>query len=108
MFEAASRRARENSADHGGLVPFWMFDGDHHVERRVPRLPYSKEESRLRLLKESIAVYRLAFGQPRQDDILQFLQQIGKSVSPEDLAELQISLEPTKGDCRPDTEADRS
>lgn len=108
MFKAASKKASENSADHGGLVPFWMYDGDHHVERRVPRLPYSKEESRLRWLKESLAVYRLAFGQPRQDDFLQFLQQMGKSASPEDLAELQISLEPPKDDCRPDAEADRS
>ena len=106
MFNAASETARTNSADHGGLVPFWMYDGDHHVERRVPRLPYSKEESRLRWLKESLAVYRLAFGQPRQDDFLSFLQQMGKSVSPEDLAELQICLEPPKTTAGPISETD--
>jgi len=32
----------------------------------VPLLPYSREVARPKWLKKSVAVYRLAFGQPRQ------------------------------------------
>ena len=94
MFDAASETVVAGSADHGGLVPFWMYGGPHRVERRVPLLPFSKEISRLQWLKKSLAVYRLAFGQPRQDDFLEYLQHLDSLLPPEELAELQICLQP--------------
>ncbi len=71
MFEAA----RQGSADSGGLVPYWLFplaDGAH-IERHVPALPLSWDASQLQALKRSLAVYRMVFGQPRQDDLVAFL-----------------------------------
>ena len=94
MFHAASEAVAADSAHHGGLVPFWMYDGPYRVERRVPLLPFSQEVSRLKWLKKSLAVYRLAFGQPRQDDFLKYLQNLDSLLSPEELAELQICLQP--------------
>ena len=60
-------------------------------------LPFSREITRLAWLKRSLTVYRLAFGQPRQDDLLDYLQTlIGTEISTADLANLQIRLEPAE------------
>ncbi len=55
------------------LVPYWVFPGDHYIERIVPNLPLSREIGRLAALRRSVAAYRLVIGQPRQDDLLQWL-----------------------------------
>lgn len=40
IFELAEKQARkDNSSD---LVPCWILEGDHRVERRVPLLPYAR------------------------------------------------------------------
>lgn len=73
MFDLA-RKARP--AGKSDLWPYWLFevDGGAKVERRVPMLPLSREHEQLRRLKRSLAVYRLTFGQPRQEDLLAWLE----------------------------------
>ena len=88
---AAARAASPTDSD---LVPYWICNGPAKVERRVPLLPYSREITRLRWLKKSVAVYRLAFGQPRQDDLLAYLKGLGDALTADELEELQIRLEP--------------
>ena len=39
----------------------------------VPALPLSREQYRLEVLRKSLAVYRMVFGQIRQDDLIAFL-----------------------------------
>ena len=91
MFDAA-RRATKSSSE---LVPYWVYDGPVKVERRVPVLPMSRENMRLRWLKRSLTLYRLAFGQPRQDDLLAYLDRlVDQGVDIATLEELQIKLEP--------------
>ena len=87
LFEAA----RRESSDGGGLVPYWLFphaDGAH-IERHVPALPLSSDASQFVALKRSLAVYRMVFGQPRQDDLVAFLLE---RVSPEELKEIEPLL----------------
>lgn len=57
------------------LLPFWIFElpDGAKVERLVFKLPLSKDDQRLRRLKASLAIYRMVFGQPRQDDLLEYL-----------------------------------
>lgn len=72
LFAAArSERAPEAS----DLVPYWIYEipDGAKVERRVFTLPMSKDEIRLRRLKSSLALYRMVFGQPRQDDLMEHL-----------------------------------
>lgn len=90
MFSAAN----DATGVTNGLIPYWIYDGPVKVERRVPLLPYSREVTRLKWLKKSVAVYRLAFGQPRQDDLLTYLRDLDRELSTEDLEALQIRLEP--------------
>lgn len=91
MFE----QARSEAPVDTDLIPYWIYEGSVRVERRVPMLPFSREVTRLAWLKRSLTVYRLAFGQPRQDDLLDYLQTlVGPGMNAVELADLQIRLEP--------------
>jgi hypothetical protein len=58
-------------------------------------LPFSREVTRLAWLKRSLTVYRLAFGQPRQDDLLDYLQAlVGTGMDDADLVDRQIRVNP--------------
>ena len=69
---------------------------------RTPRaaLPLSRDASQFDALKRSLAVYRMVFGQPRQDDLLAVLQE---RLTPDELSviapELRIDLSPPSS-CR--------
>jgi hypothetical protein len=47
--------------------------GEAKIERHVPALPYSREVERLHELCRSLAIYRMVFGQNRQEDLIQYL-----------------------------------
>ncbi|MGH7481525.1 MAG: helicase [Longimicrobiales bacterium] len=90
---AADRPTGENE-----LVPYWIYEipGGAKVERRVPMFPFSRECGKLARLQRGLALYRLAFGQPRQEDLLSFLAQRnghGATGDHQDTLE-RISLEP--------------
>jgi hypothetical protein len=74
MFDLA---VKERAAGSGDLIPYWIYSlpNGATVERRVPMLPFSREQQRLPDLKASLAVYRLVFGQPRQEDLLSHLKE---------------------------------
>lgn len=86
--------AHEQASRPGDMEPFWLLDGPTCIERFALSLPYSREAALLGWLKRSVALYRLAFGQPRQDDLISFLENLDGSVEHIDLSELQISLRP--------------
>ena len=92
LFELAAENICE---DGGGLKPYWVFPGNYSVERHVPRLPLSREELQLAALQRSLAVYRMVFGQPRQDDLMAFLlDRLGEKKLQEIAGMLQINLSP--------------
>jgi len=70
FFEIA---VRAGNGDDRGLSPFWVFHGNAYVERHAPCLPLSRDSIQLENLRRSLAVYRMVFGQPRQDDLMAFL-----------------------------------
>jgi Helicase conserved C-terminal domain len=74
LFNAAVE-AREPGK--GDLIPYWIYplENGASVERRVPMLPFSQEQQRFPDLKASLAVYRLVFGQPRQEDLMSHLKE---------------------------------
>jgi hypothetical protein len=80
------------------LIPYWIFDqGKYFIERNVPLLPLSREVGRLKRLKKSLVVYRSVIGQPRQEELLQFLDE-QEHLAPDEkkniLAEAVIDLSP--------------
>jgi hypothetical protein len=71
-----------------------VLDGPAKVEHRILSLPFRREQKRLSWLNRSVALYRLAFVQPRQDVLLALLDQVRDEIAPEALAQLQITLRP--------------
>ena len=72
LFDAARSTRASDASD---LVPFWIYpiDGGARIERHVPALPLSRDLERLSALRRTLAVYRMVFGQPRQDEVVEFL-----------------------------------
>ena len=96
LFELAAEDRPPNSSD---LVPYWVYEvpGGASVERRVPLLPFSREHQQLRRLKQGVALYRLVFGQPRQEDLLEYLREQAAEGGVEDASGWRICLEPPAG-----------
>lgn len=96
LFEAAGRSLAARGTND--IVPFWIYEGSHHIERYVPMLPMSREIDQLERLKKSLAVYRMVFGLPRQEDLAAWL---ADRLSDEELARyreiLWIDLSPPRG-----------
>ena len=58
-------------------------------------IPFSKEVQRFEVLKRGLALYRLVFGQPRQEELLAYLASSMPEEAIEEAAKtLPISLEP--------------
>ncbi len=94
LFDKA-RAGREPGATD--LVPFWLYpiEGGAKIERHIAALPLSRDQSRLQDLKRALTVYRMVFGQPRHDDLIEYLL----SHLPEEqiqsfVAQLRVDLSP--------------
>ena len=92
----AYRLANDRFGGDGGLVPHWVFgEGSARIQRHTPVLPLSRDAGRADALRQSLAVYRMVFGQPRQDDLLEFmLREIPDDRRPAVAAALTIDLSP--------------
>lgn len=68
-------QAKEDRQEENDLIPYWVYEeGPFRIERHLPTLPLSRELERLEYLKDALVTYRMVFGQPRQEDLLHFLQ----------------------------------
>ncbi len=79
------------------LVPFWLYpvEGGACIERHVPALPLSRDLERYEQLRRALAVYRIAFGQSRQDDLIAYLlSQMPEEQAREIADDLRIDLSP--------------
>jgi hypothetical protein len=72
LFDKAVERRDKDKDD---IIPYWVFETKKGVKiyRRVPCMPLSRDMERLQDLKKTLAMYRMVFGQPRQDDLVEFL-----------------------------------
>jgi hypothetical protein len=90
--------AMDGRANGGSdLTPYWVLPVDNgaKIERHVPALPLSRDVERFEALRRTLTVYRMAFGQNRQDDIVAYLTHRFPAEEIERLAErLRIDLAP--------------
>jgi hypothetical protein len=97
LFDIGRTRREESESD---LVPYWVFsteDGSK-IERHIPALPLSRDVTKAEQLRKSLAVYRMAFGQSRQEEMVAYL--LGKVDAAQlDKAseQLTIKLAPQRG-----------
>lgn len=85
--------------DLSGMKPFWYLDeGETKIERFVPIHDLSKDQKKFRTLMKTLGLYRLTFGQPRQEELIDAID--GSNLTSEELAfiqnELLIDLSPGK------------
>jgi hypothetical protein len=92
LFVAGKRDRKDGSGD---LVPFWIYplEGGAKIERHVPALPLSRDRERMEQLQKSLVVYRMVFGQSRQEDLAAFLMSRLDKV---DMDKLRIDLSPPR------------
>lgn len=96
LFNVARREEGEGENPKSQLVPYWHVEGDDiFIERIIPALPYSKEISQLKHLLATLTIYRLTFGQPRQEELVESLfKGIDLERIDEIRAKLMIDLSP--------------
>ncbi len=95
LFRLASERKPPKSTD---IIPFWVFatEGGARIERHVLALPSSREYEQVQRLLKALTLYRMVFGQPRQEDMLRFLRERVPSEALEKLLEAtRITLVPS-------------
>jgi hypothetical protein len=74
------------------MQPYWYFPGSALLERSVLGFPMSRDLANWERLKSLLALYRLAYGQPRQEDMIELLSKRGAST--ESLDSLRLDLSP--------------
>lgn len=92
--------AFEAASDHpelGEFSPWWIYPGDARVERLIVNFPLSRDDVKYERLRDSLTLYRMMLGQPRQEDMMELLQQRGVT----DSEVVQLDLRPPRRLIRP-------
>lgn len=91
--EILSMAACEKKKGLCDLVPFWHTEPVHDIkiERFVPLYPFSIDIDKFNNLLKILAFYRLTFGQPRQEELINALGEAGDYSK---LKDLIINLSP--------------
>ncbi len=89
---------QERKSGENDLVPFWIYENGgeetYLIERILPILPFSREADQIERLKESLVLYRSLLGQPRQEELMKFLQKEMNGRAEEILSAAMIDLSP--------------
>jgi hypothetical protein len=88
---------KEKSPFPCDLIPFWHTEPhkDLKIERFIPLYPFSRDIYRYHQLIKVLAFYRLTFGQPRQDELIEALDAVDmQSEEKQKLKQLMIELSP--------------
>jgi hypothetical protein len=94
LFNLAAERRPIHEDD---IIPFWIYEAKEgaKIERHVPCMPLSRDRHRLQELKRTLALYRMVFGQPRQEDLMEFLKKImTEQELAEEIKDIRIDLSP--------------
>lgn len=95
LFDVAGKKERDGTGKCE-MIPFWHVEADlYQIERIIPFYPFSRDRAKLSSLLKTLALYRLAFGQPRQAELVEhLLTNISKSRISEIREKLMIDLSP--------------
>ncbi len=95
-WDAAFRLGAEHATGRfGELTPYWITEGPTKVERHVLPYPLSRDHDRYQRLRDDLAIYRLAFGQPRQEDLIALVARRAAAGGPSAAPALALDLSPS-------------
>lgn len=80
----------------GDMEPYWFAPGAAVIERSVLGFPMSRDRPAWERMKDVLALYRLAYGQPRQEDMVDLLRRRGVTIA--DAEHLRLRLHPPRLD----------
>ena len=94
LFEEAQQR--ENGGHYSELIPFWVFGKNQKIkiERIVPIYPMSSDVTRYERLIKILSLYRMTLGQPRQEELLEYVFSNYDGEELKDMKDLFIDLSP--------------
>lgn len=77
LFEKAEKLVNDDKSD---IKPYWYLDqGKTMINRFVPIHHLNKVNEKYDRLKSTLALYRLTFGQPRQEELVEAIKNSGLS-----------------------------
>lgn len=76
-WKAAYDAAARTGVTGDEFAPWWVYPGEARIERQLLPYPLSRDLARAEQLKDELVRYRLTFGQPRQEDMLDLLRRRG-------------------------------
>jgi hypothetical protein len=77
------------------LVPYWSYEGEQTIRRYIPLFPLSRDCERLEKLQETLVAYRMVLGQPRQEDLVHFLnERFADGLDAAEFLKFRIDLSP--------------
>jgi hypothetical protein len=94
MFRLALKNRQEGLND---LVPYWIYEVEdgYSIRRHVPTFPLSSDREHLENLRKTLVAYRMVLGQPRQEDLVHYLQmRFEEGVDPNEFLKFRIDLSP--------------
>lgn len=92
-WDAAYRiAAGDDTATFGSFAPHWVYPGHAKIQRHFVPYGLSVDIDRLARVKRDVALYRLTFGQPRQEDMLELLGQRYLVADRDSLDALRVDL----------------
>lgn len=98
MFDKAKKQAKEQIPHCSDMLPFWGVRNGKaavKIERIVPMYPYSKDVLKYNRMINILTLYRLALGQPRQEELLEhFFSQIENEEQKQELQKIFFNLSP--------------
>jgi hypothetical protein len=78
--------------DTSGLAPWWVCDGAG-IKRYIFEVPLSEQSHHLEWLQKQRLLYRLALGQPNQEDLVEILAR-KHQLSEQDIQKALLQLSP--------------
>lgn len=94
-WDAAAALAEEQFTNDSGLSPWWTF-GNADIDRHVLALSKSRDIARFDHLQRQRLLYRLALGQPNQEDLINHLAR-GSDKKIAALSALALDFRPVAG-----------
>ncbi len=86
-----AQKEEQTSKGKCELVPYWHVDTEKvKIERIIPMYPFSRDQGKLDTILKTLALYRLAFGQPRQVELIEHL--LAKDFTPEEIESIRKNL----------------
>lgn len=91
LFQSANELT--TNSRESDLIPFWHYpEGTAQIERFVPMMPMSSDTLKLENALKVLSLYRLAFGQPRQEELMKNLLKIKKDFTEEEVKRIKEAL----------------